>query len=215
MLIGGAGDDRIDGGTDRDLIFGDNVQLDRTLPAADLQNPRFRLLSGTQLYSTAVASNGEPLVGTASQLDPTGTPVWEDFDITILDHSFAVQANPQNRFGNDYIAGGAASDQIFGQLGNDMIQGDGSIDVLSALYASIRSPDARCSRRGRRASRCSSRHRRGRMAQHHRWPALHARVLGGHDRRRRLHRRQRRQRRASSATSARTTSSAAAPSSSA
>jgi Ca2+-binding RTX toxin-like protein len=32
-------------------------------------------------------------------------------------------------FGGDYIAGGAHDDQIFGQLGNDTIQGDGSIDL--------------------------------------------------------------------------------------
>ena len=33
-------------------------------------------------------------------------------------------------FGNDYIAGGAADDSIFGELGNDTIQGDGSIDLV-------------------------------------------------------------------------------------
>ena len=32
-------------------------------------------------------------------------------------------------FGNDYIAGGAADDVLFGQLGNDIIQGDGGIEV--------------------------------------------------------------------------------------
>ena len=31
-------------------------------------------------------------------------------------------------FGDDHIAGGADHDVIFGQLGNDTIQGDGSID---------------------------------------------------------------------------------------
>ena len=33
------------------------------------------------------------------------------------------------RFGNDYLAGGAHDDTIFGQLGADVIQGDGSIDL--------------------------------------------------------------------------------------
>src|SRR5439155_17302615 len=32
-----------------------------------------------------------------------------------------------NSFGNDYIAGGGGSDEIFAQLGNDTVQGDGSI----------------------------------------------------------------------------------------
>jgi Ca2+-binding RTX toxin-like protein len=126
-LAGGADADRIDGGTERDLIFGDNVSLDRA--TGSNLNPRFRALSGSQLYSTAVTSNGEPQVGTASQLDPTGLTSWENFEVTIVDHTFAVQGDPQNRFGNDYLAGGADSDQIFGQLGDDVIQGDGSIDL--------------------------------------------------------------------------------------
>ena len=32
-----------------------------------------------------------------------------------------------NNFGDDYIAGGPDADTIFGQLGNDVIQGDGSV----------------------------------------------------------------------------------------
>ena len=35
-------------------------------------------------------------------------------------------------YGNDYIAGGAGEDEIFGQLGNDVIQGDGTIGVARA-----------------------------------------------------------------------------------
>src|SRR5262249_43755090 len=36
-----------------------------------------------------------------------------------------------SNFGNDYIAGGGGDDEIFGQLGNDVIQGDGSIDITN------------------------------------------------------------------------------------
>jgi Ca2+-binding RTX toxin-like protein len=34
-------------------------------------------------------------------------------------------------FGNDYLAGGPQSDLVFGELGNDTIQGDGSIDFVA------------------------------------------------------------------------------------
>src|SRR3989442_1683535 len=39
-------------------------------------------------------------------------------------------------FGNDYLAGGANNDLIFGQLGSDVVQGDGSIDFVSHPYLS-------------------------------------------------------------------------------
>jgi Ca2+-binding RTX toxin-like protein len=44
VLIGGAAGDRIDGGSNEDLIFGDNVRLDRALGSDT--NPRFRGLLG-------------------------------------------------------------------------------------------------------------------------------------------------------------------------
>ena len=52
--------------------------------------------------------------------------------INLLDHSDAIQATDRPAalprtclFGNDYIAGGAGADEIWGELGNDVIQGDG------------------------------------------------------------------------------------------
>src|SRR5205823_1390780 len=86
---GGADTDRIDGGTDKDLIFGDNVALDRSIGDGAL-NARFRALQGTQIYSTAPGAAGDVLKG-ASQLDPSGTPVWETFNITLVDHDATVQ----------------------------------------------------------------------------------------------------------------------------
>src|SRR5262249_14217571 len=41
-----------------------------------------------------------------------------------------ISLNDSN-FGNAYIAGGGGDDEIFGQLGNDVIQGDGSIDITN------------------------------------------------------------------------------------
>jgi len=45
-------------------------------------------------------------------------------DVTLLDHA---NNTPTGLWGHDYIAGGANIDVIFGQLGNDTIQGDGTI----------------------------------------------------------------------------------------
>ncbi|MCU1507720.1 MAG: hypothetical protein JWP05_2689, partial [Microbacteriaceae bacterium] len=126
VLIGGTGSDRIDGGTEEDLIFGDNVSLDRSLTFGDYRSPRFRVLSGTEIYSTALLTAGDALVTAAWQNNPAGATTWGDYRITFLDHDAVT---PADRFGNDYIAGGANDDTIFGQLGNDVIQGDGSIDL--------------------------------------------------------------------------------------
>ena len=61
--------------------------------------------------------------------NPDGSaPAWAEYEIKNLYHSATLEANPDNSFGDDYIAGGAAHDVIFGQLGNDTIQGDGSIE---------------------------------------------------------------------------------------
>jgi len=121
ILIGGAAGDTIDGDDGDDLIFGDNVTLNRRTGEDNFKNPRFRALSGTMIYDT----NDNPLVDSGYQLNPTYTPVWGDWDIKLLDHSDSSIANT---FGNDYIAGGPNDDVIFGQLGDDTIQGDGSVD---------------------------------------------------------------------------------------
>ena len=131
MLIGGPAGDRIDGGAGRDLIFGDNVRLDRTI-GDGMANARYRTLTGAeggQIYSTLPGTAGTVLVNSGSSTIPGGGPVWEDFNIKLLDHDLATQTAAGNNFGNDYIAGGAGDDEIFGELGNDMIQGDGSIDL--------------------------------------------------------------------------------------
>ena len=135
VLIGGAFGDRIDGGAQEDLIFGDNVRLDGT--AGFITNPRYRELSGSLIYDSGVDSGSpeQTLVTDTEQLVPGGAAVWEGFDITLLDHSDADQAAGLDNFGDDYIAGGAHDDQIFGQLGNDTIQGDGSIDLAADATA--------------------------------------------------------------------------------
>jgi hypothetical protein len=136
LIIGGAFDDIIDGGTEDDLIFGDNVYLDRTGAFfQDFTNPRFRTLTGERIYGEDAGSNdGEVLIDRNNQyVNPDGSPVWADWEIKLLDHSAADEAGGLNDFGDDYIAGGAQNDMIFGQLGDDTIQGDGSIATALGL----------------------------------------------------------------------------------
>src|SRR5260370_2615898 len=42
-----------------------------------------------------------------------------------------------NSCGDDYIAGGSGDNQIFGEMGSDIIQGAGSIDYVSHLQESL------------------------------------------------------------------------------
>ena len=65
MLIGGTGDDAIDGGIGRDMIFGDNASVDRTTTAGISADPRFRQLTGSAIYSTAEGTAGNVLVSAA------------------------------------------------------------------------------------------------------------------------------------------------------
>jgi Ca2+-binding RTX toxin-like protein len=137
VLIGGAGNDAIDGGSGDDLIFGDAVQLLRRdiNPNAlgDITNPRFQALTGTEIYSTADATLGQAQNNGVAQnyRDANGSyaPTWSEYVIATLYQSYALQAANDNSWGSDYIAGGPGDDMIFGQLGNDVIQGDGSIDL--------------------------------------------------------------------------------------
>ena len=127
LLVGGTRDDDLDGGSGRDLVIGDNAVLDRTTRYGVYTSPRFRTLltPGGAIYSTALATAGTAQVDGTSRLDPRGNAVWADYVLTLVDH--AVGTDPL-RYGGDYLAGGAEDDLLFGQLGNDTIQGDGNID---------------------------------------------------------------------------------------
>jgi Ca2+-binding RTX toxin-like protein len=136
VLIGGANGDNIDGQADKDLIFGDNVTLDRSATKGDLTNPRFRVLTGTQIYSKAPGiTSGQSQVTGAWQVDPNGSAVWTDYRVELDNHDDAAGTPALLSSGNDYIAGGGQNDQIFGEMGNDTVQGDGSIGTFNGSYA--------------------------------------------------------------------------------
>ncbi|MHC4396737.1 MAG: hypothetical protein ACYS1A_13895 [Planctomycetota bacterium] len=121
VLIGGIDDDTLDGNEDDDLIFGDNAQFGFTAQLAETTtstSPRYRALIGEAIYGETGGYDGIALVDMANQYSrPGGGPKWADWIII-------PGADTE---GDDYIAGGSGSDTIFGQLGNDIIQGDGSI----------------------------------------------------------------------------------------
>jgi hypothetical protein len=102
-----------------------------------------RALDGTLIYGvTEGVNDGRVLIGigaggAGNVIDPSQPSLnamndprnQTQYRIVLLDHSDDIEANHPELFGNDYIAGGAGEDEIFGQLGNDVIQGDGIIGV--------------------------------------------------------------------------------------
>jgi Ca2+-binding RTX toxin-like protein len=137
ILVGGSSNDLLDGGTGRDLIFGDNATLDRTGRIGEFSNPRFRILTGDGIYATGVGATGELLIDRDVEFgDPDWdgvAPAWGDFVIRIHDGigdwngADLTDTVDNGTSGNDRIAGGAADDMIFGQRGEDAIQGDGNL----------------------------------------------------------------------------------------
>jgi len=116
------GDDAIDGGADDDVILGDNGLIYRT--GEDIE-ARMRALDGTLLYGIGGADDAQAMVTGTHMANPDGT---QQRAIELFDHS---DVEDPVEYGDDYIAGGAENDVIFGQLGNDVIQGDGAIDLDS------------------------------------------------------------------------------------
>jgi Ca2+-binding RTX toxin-like protein len=144
LLVGGVDNDWVDGDQDSDLIFGDNLQILRR--DGNVTSRRFQTLLGQVIYRrndipaflqglgalpTSQFDVGASLVDGVPRdyRDPDGAvPSWAQYAVVNLFHSFAIQAGTEDGFGDDYIAGGQNDDQIFGQLGDDVIQGDGSVD---------------------------------------------------------------------------------------
>ncbi len=127
---GDDGGDTIDAGAGRDVVVGDNGVIERT---ASADNPRFAVLEGSALYG----ADWQPDIANTVAADPSGTPAR---DILLLDHSDTTNAG---LYGADTIAGGADDDQLFGQLGDDSLHGDGTIvnGQLAALSSTIAGSD--------------------------------------------------------------------------
>jgi Ca2+-binding RTX toxin-like protein len=113
------GADVIDGGAGHDVIVGDNGSVARTGLAT---SPRVRTLAGTTLDGGV---NVDPAVM------PDGIP---QRTIVLFDHATGTAAGT---WGADSLAGGAHDDLIFGGLGDDVIQGDGSTAFTSLAVSRL------------------------------------------------------------------------------
>jgi Ca2+-binding RTX toxin-like protein len=131
--------DIMDGGEDDDVLAGDNSIIVRQFD--DDLSPRFRMTENGLLYvieSDTVDNLADVDVGYSAD-------VTDDYQshqdmtlvrtITLLDHSEVIEtaaaASPamSRVFGNDIMAGAAQDDEMFGQLGDDIMQGDGLIAI--------------------------------------------------------------------------------------
>jgi Ca2+-binding RTX toxin-like protein len=121
--LGQGVNDLMDGGTGDDSMAGDNAIIWRR---GDDLSPRFQALTVASIYTTNAETIVANIDADAWQSDPADAV---GRDIQLVDHSDAVQANPLGRYGNDVMAGGADSDTMFGELGNDLMQGDGAIET--------------------------------------------------------------------------------------
>lgn len=135
--------DILDAGAGNDSVAGDNAVIIRQDGGST--SPRFQMVGeGGLLYEL-------------NQVDVAGTLVDESFsaniadvdqvnpdhgagrDIRLLDHSDTIEAaavsdpGASHTFGNDVMTGGADDDEMFGQLGDDIMQGDGYVELGTAL----------------------------------------------------------------------------------
>jgi len=147
--------DYLDGDAGDDLNFGDAVQLFRrdinVEALGDITSLRYQALTGQVIYGrtdltqeqlgqavpTASESGSPLLAGMAYGVrhqDGSTVASWHEYEVKDLYHSQSILDRDDSvsdlwfSFSADYIAGGANHDMIFGQLGNDVIQGDGSIE---------------------------------------------------------------------------------------
>src|SRR4029078_1957718 len=126
ILIGDTGSDAIDGGKNDDLVFGDNVVL--TYRANDVTSLRVQTLSGTLEYSRTDINNNATLgydnsgqlltdgIARAYRSADANVPWWAEYAVTNLYQNFSMDSGLTGigSFGDDYIAGGANNDLIFG-----------------------------------------------------------------------------------------------------
>ena len=180
--------DFIDGGDQNDVIAGDNADL---LPHRRRLEPPLPGAHGRRdlpdRHRLREHRRGRPVRSEPDELLRRPARRQGAQRHAVRPHGDDSANTPAVTFGDDVIAGGAEDDVIFGQLGDDWLQGDGSaIDDSGAITIDVRThpPVGRGPRRLR-------------------------------PRRRRLDRRQRRQRRHLRRPRAGTTSSAAAPTSTA
>lgn len=122
--------DVMDGDSGDDAMAGDNAQIWRN---DDSRSPRYQSLDGATLYKDVVMAEGfiaeEANINSIDQSDPDPDAVGRS--IEVLDHDASIEAisSGARPWGDDVMAGGVDADLVFGELGDDLVQGDGSIDL--------------------------------------------------------------------------------------
>ena len=136
VALGSDAGDFIDGGDQHDVIAGDNANLLRT---GDISSLRFQVLTDDAIFQQDTGCANIATAGPCATNpnlthdDPRGI---KERDVVLFDHDTST---PAGRYGADVVAGGAEDDVIFGQLGDDWLQGDGSvIDDAGAITVDVR-----------------------------------------------------------------------------
>ena len=136
VALGSDAGDFIDGGDQHDVIAGDNANLLRT---GDISSLRFQVLTDDAIFQQDTGCANIATAGPCATNpnlthdDPRGV---KERDVVLFDHDTST---PAGRYGADVVAGGAEDDVIFGQLGDDWLQGDGSvIDDAGAITVDVR-----------------------------------------------------------------------------
>ncbi|MGM1053714.1 MAG: hypothetical protein ACQEXO_15205, partial [Pseudomonadota bacterium] len=147
MLVGDLGtdakvrndsfNDLMDGGSGSDVMLGDNGTIWRT---DDKTSQRHFQLVGGEMYAMPTTAgtepdtdSGYPSLNLATEGGQGTDPNWSfGRTISLLDHDHDTQdvIGANRPYGDDLMAGGTDGDMLFGGLGDDVIQGDGSIEIL-------------------------------------------------------------------------------------
>ncbi|MDK3075585.1 calcium-binding protein [Sedimentitalea sp. JM2-8] len=138
--------DYMDGGVDDDVMTGDNAIVIRKL---DDLSPRFRMLGDTTqplhiMDSYVLEGLAYADFGFHANIGADSSHLDMDLvrKVYLLDHDEATYQDALNRdpadldqdgrrFGNDIMVGGLDDDEMWGQLGDDIIQGDGALTVMA------------------------------------------------------------------------------------
>jgi Ca2+-binding RTX toxin-like protein len=121
--------DLMDGGSGNDAMAGDNAIVWRR---GDDLSPRFRELTENEIYTTT-----DKTITANVDLEPDGQSDPNNVvgrDIELVDHADTTAIG---LYGADVMAGGADNDVMFGQLANDLMQGDGFIGADDGFAATI------------------------------------------------------------------------------
>ncbi|MCX2973495.1 LEPR-XLL domain-containing protein [Halieaceae bacterium IMCC8485] len=126
IIIAGTGADEVDGGSESDLILGDNARITLLDQGGNLSELNKSLAEGeTRLYSDNSGASADELEPNVQRLEPypENLGTFDRLNLILINHKSDTS---EVLYGNDVLFGGADNDFIFGQLGADTIRGEGN-----------------------------------------------------------------------------------------